>query len=309
MEPDLSQHVALKGGWGGEICEFKGDDSSLRVPDGTNPSKAWKELLIPSEMRIVTPVPILARLEPSSSWNSEEIMRVICISDTHGRHQNITDLIPKGDLLIHAGDFTKWGAVDQIQDFCDWFAALPHRNKVLIAGNHDLTIDAKYYQTLCTSRFHRGSPQDSDMARRIVTEHDAFTYLENGGTTVGGFKIWGSPYQPKFGNWAFSYSRGRGAREVWSKVPTDTDILVTHGPALGFHDRCITGVHAGCIDLLAEVVGRIRPALHVCGHIHEDFGMSTNGETTFVNASSCNLLYRTGRAPIIIDLPRKKGSF
>ncbi len=122
-----------------------------------------------------------------------------------------------------------------------------------------------------------------------------------------GIKFYGSPHQPAYGQgWAFNMERNsEEIRSKWSAIPDDTDVLITHGPPLGFQDLCSNGDHGGCEDLLKEVVGRIKPKYHVFGHIHEAYGMASNGETTFVNASTCTLEgYEPINFPIVIDFVR-----
>lgn len=63
------------------------------------------------------------------------MVRIVCLSDTHSRHEQIT--VPDGDILIHAGDATMVGDIDEIADFDHWLGTLPHQHKHIIAGNHD----------------------------------------------------------------------------------------------------------------------------------------------------------------------------
>lgn len=70
-------------------------------------------------------------------------IRIVCISDTHGHHRAMTNMIPGDtDILIHAGDFTNCGKQNQIEEFARWLreemSHIPH--KVVIAGNHELTL-------------------------------------------------------------------------------------------------------------------------------------------------------------------------
>ena len=90
-------------------------------------------------------------------------------------------------------------------------------------------------------------------------------------------------------------------------IPTDTDILVTHGPPYGVGDKTIKGTNEGDIVLMQQVQGRIQPMLHIFGHIHEDYGMWTDGVTTFANAASTgfprtNLILND---PIVFDIALK----
>ena len=92
-----------------------------------------------------------------------------------------------------------------------------------------------------------------------------------------------------------------GLAEVWARVPTRVDVLVTHGPPMGVLDRTSRGESVGC-EALAEALERIRPRLHVFGHIHESYGTLEKGGTLFVNACNCNLRYRTVNPAIVVDL-------
>lgn len=203
-------------------------------------------------------------------------MRVVCISDTHGHRMPV----PEGDLLLHAGDATSRGKPVEIQAFNEWLGSLPHRHKIVIAGNHDFGFER------------------DPTARGLITNA---TYLQDQEAVVEGLRIWGTPWQPRFFDWAFNLDRGEPLRKVWAKVPTGIDILLTHGPPKGILDRCANGDQAGCEELLAALP-RIRPRLCVFGHIHEAYGTLEQDGTLFVNASSCTLQYRPTQSPIVVDL-------
>ena len=205
-------------------------------------------------------------------------MRIVCVSDTHLRP---LETVPDGDLLIHAGDFTMTGTMPEVKTFNRWLAALPHAHKVVIAGNHDFAFE-----------------QEPALARRALT---GGTYLEDELTEVEGLRIWGSPWQPRYGVWAFNLDRGEAIRAKWDLIPEHVDVLVTHGPPAGIGDRLATGEHVGCKDLL-HAVERLHPKLHVFGHIHEGYGTVSRRKTTFVNASICDFAYRATNTPIVIDL-------
>lgn len=206
-------------------------------------------------------------------------MRVVALSDTHGRHGAVA--VPDGDLLIHAGDFTDHGSLEEIAAFDAFLAGLPHRHKVVIAGNHDFAFE-----------------RDPAAARAVLAHA---TYLEDGETTVDGLRLWGSPWQPWFYDWAFNLRRGADIRRKWALIPEGIDILVTHGPPHGHGDRTAQGLAVGCEDLLTRV-REVRPRVHLFGHIHEGFGTTSDGTTTFVNASTCDLRYRPVNPPLVLDL-------
>ena len=69
-------------------------------------------------------------------------MRLIILSDTHNLHSRLAPL-PDGDVLVHAGDISGRGTLGEIGAFVEWFAALPHRYKIMIAGNHDFAFETR----------------------------------------------------------------------------------------------------------------------------------------------------------------------
>jgi Icc-related predicted phosphoesterase len=208
-------------------------------------------------------------------------IRIVCISDTHGQHAKLS--VPDGDILIHAGDFAAFGDTPiEIIDFNQWLGTLPHRHKVVIAGNHDWMFER-----------HSGA------ARELLTNA---IYLENSGTELAGLKFWGSPVQPEFNNWAFNVARGAAIRRYWKMIQASTDVLVTHGPPYGVLDTAHpTTDHLGCEEL-AEVVQQIRPSLHVFGHIHGGQGQQNSDGTLYVNASVVNEAYQLVYAPQVVEI-------
>ena len=237
-------------------------------------------------------------------------LRIVTISDTHGKHRKLTEnnMLPDGDIIIHAGDFTNTGEIKQIKDFCNWFSTLPFQYKIVIAGNHDLTLDPEWYRNDNSWRglgLRRRNVGDKGI--EIIRSCKNLIYLEEDTVEIEGYKFFGSPYQPEFCNWAFNLTRGKKCDDHWVKIPDDTDILITHGPPLGHGDKCKNGFRAGCFDLLRHVQKRVKPIIHIFGHIHEDYGTTTNGTTTFINASSCNYSYMASQKPIVCDIPKKNG--
>lgn len=182
---------------------------------------------------------------------------VVCVSDTH----NSQPKLPDSDILIHAGDLTQSGSLEELQATVAWLRAQPHWVKIVIAGNHDVLLDAGHHG-------QRGSG-DATAERNAINWGDII-YLENAETTVTcangrQLRVYGSPCSPRHGNWAFQYPR---SEDVWAgTVPQDIDVLVTHCPPRGHLDL----LRFGCEHLLGEL-WRVRPRLHVFGHVHEGAG-------------------------------------
>ena len=206
-------------------------------------------------------------------------IRIVCISDTHGRHKKLK--IPEGDILIHAGDITNMGALDEVIKFNKFLGTLPHPHKIIIAGNHDFAFEY--------------SPEET---QAVITNA---IYLQDQEVTIEGVRIYGSPWQPRFHDWAFNLDRGAAIREKWDLIPEGLDILVTHGPAFGQGDIVNDGGHAGCEDLFLAIK-RTQPKFHVFGHIHGGYGIFESEKTTFINASSCDEDYRPINKPILFDI-------
>ncbi|HEX8564708.1 MAG TPA: metallophosphatase domain-containing protein [Pyrinomonadaceae bacterium] len=206
--------------------------------------------------------------------------RIVLLSDTHNCNEQIS--VPGGDVLIHAGDATNRGQVDEIVAFNEWFSGFPHKHKIFVAGNHDWLFETrpKYAQSL--------------LAKNVV-------YLQDSAVEISGLKIYGSPWQPRFFDWAFNLNRGGEMAEKWKLIPNEVDILITHGPPFGILDETPRGDFAGCEELRKRVE-EIRPQLHVFGHIHFGYGTEAKFGVRFVNASNCDEDYSPTNLPIVVDL-------
>jgi len=211
-------------------------------------------------------------------------MKIICISDTHNKHQNLT--IPEGDLIIHAGDFTVNGTKAETFHFLGWFAKLPHKHKILIAGNHDFYLE-KY----------------KDRLNEIIPNE--IYYLMDSGIRIENVNFWGSPYTPGDGNWAFNKSRGSQISQHWNKIPLNTDILITHGPPFGILDELDNKQQIGC-EKLANQVLKLNLKYHVFGHVHNDYGIERTKTTIFINSASLDEKNRSINAPLIFMLKNLK---
>ncbi|KAJ5753663.1 uncharacterized protein N7511_007816 [Penicillium nucicola] len=192
------------------------------------------------------PIPATPLIQP---------IAVVCISDTHNTQTKVQD----GDILIHAGDLTQSGSFQELQDAITWLRSLPHPTKIVIAGNHELLLD----------------PARDDVSGRAASERAQIDwgdiiYLENEEVTIScpngrQLRVYGSPHSIRNGNWAFQYPRNQ---DVWAaSVPDGIDVLITHGPTLAHLDL----LKFGCPHLL-QTLWRVRPRLHVFGHIHEGSG-------------------------------------
>jgi hypothetical protein len=239
-------------------------------------------------------------------------MRIVCISDTHSLHPMMGYDLPEGDVLIHSGDCTNKGEKHDVENFVHWFMDLKYDTKVFVAGNHDFAFENHRYP------HHKG---DYDWFHNLMTEENLsqsnVTYLEDNELILHSpefsrpIKFWGSPWQPEFYNWAFNLPRqGEELEKYWSMIPDDTDVLITHGPphqCRDFVQDRFGGHSVGCELLAFHVEQRIKPLLHVFGHIHGAYGPMYKNDTLFVNASICTERYVPSNKPIIVDLKEYDG--
>ncbi|CAM9987081.1 unnamed protein product [Ectocarpus sp. 4 AP-2014] len=213
-------------------------------------------------------------------------LRVVCLSDTHGKHHAMRHTIPDGDILIHCGDFsTKLQQRDfeaAVEDFDRFLGSLGHRHKLVIAGNHEIAFN------------HYTREQ---IQRRISNA----TYLEDSETTVEGLKFYGTPWTNS-SHMGFS-CRGAQLEGVWSAIPEGVDILLTHMPPFNRLDLAFDrGSHAKvdpcpvCGEThrsfahwgswsLTDRVAELKPKVHVFGHVHNSHGIIRKDDTVYINAA------------------------
>jgi Icc-related predicted phosphoesterase len=190
-------------------------------------------------------------------------MKIVFIADTHDKHRDV--ILPKGDVLVHAGDMVNVlnhdsiGCVKVIRDVDDWFGELDFKKIICIAGNHEYI-------------FQDGLASGLRNAVYLEDEHYEFE----------GVKFFGSPWTPHFFG-AFNANEHR-LGEIFKKADDDVDVLITHGPPHGILDTPSRSDHAGSHALASELK-RIKPKVHVFGHIHDSYGEYNDGTTQFYNAA------------------------
>ena len=225
--------------------------------------------------------------------------RITLLSDTHAKHHQLNGDLGEGNILIHAGDFMTDGySKTEAKQFFEWFDAITtYETKIFIAGNHD--------------RVMQNHPETM---QGMLTGYKTIDYLEddtcvlyydgyNGDFPEDNIRIYGSPWQPVFFDWAFNLPRnGEELKQKWAAIPDNTDILITHGPAWGYNDttQYRRDTHLGC-ELLRERIDVIRPKIHVCGHIHSGHGYYYDGHTHHFNAAVLNERYSYANLPFTFD--------
>jgi Icc-related predicted phosphoesterase len=215
-------------------------------------------------------------------------MKCLVISDTHRQHLCLN--IPNDiDTIIHAGDFSH--NVGQFFDFIEWYGSLNIANKILVAGNHDLHAE----------KLEKGKLKEFCSSLGI-------TYLQDDEVIIDGIKFYGSPYSNIFGRYAFMLEDFE-LEEIWEKIPNDTNVLITHGPAYKTGDYVNNGFsserHVGSRTLQNRLLELNNLEYHIFGHIHESYGIYHDYKFTSINASIFN--YREPlNEPIIIEIKEIK---
>lgn len=219
-------------------------------------------------------------------------MKCYIFSDSHQFHNQLE--IPECDMIIFCGDSTNSRDPTKNEkeeiEFLNWYSKQKAKYKIMIAGNHNVAI----YKRLVDPRKWKG-----------------ITYLEHESVNVEGLNIFGSPYSPQFGDWAFMYKRNRG-EVIWSSIPDNTDILITHSMPKGVLDLAFDMdnrkniVQVGC-KCLANRIDEIKPKYFMGGHLHSEDtlnnrGIYSNGITTYVNASCLNHKNKIFHQGFLLDL-------
>ena len=267
---------------------------------------------------------IVVKLTDDAAYAAGTSVRCVVMSDTHNAVSTPAHaaLVPDGDIFIHCGDFTIDGTVEEVTTFNKWLGYLPHRYKVVVAGNHDLCCHPESYATnvagcnWARSQRHANSPQGplitSDPAAWRCTLQsellsNATHYLEGEVVTLevpgrGTLRLAGAPYTDVISisaMRAFSFADAEQAAALDAAFSDDAplDVLVTHGPPRGVLDTFL-GQSTGSVAL-AKKLSRMTtcPLFHVFGHVHKARGVQV-GTTTSINAASV-----VGRHHILCENP------
>ncbi|KAH9841165.1 MFS general substrate transporter [Teratosphaeria destructans] len=263
-------------------------------------------------------------------------VRFLVLSDTHNFEIDAADEkyplrlpMPKVDVVLHCGDLTQAGGTSAYKKALRMLGHFDADLKLVIAGNHDISLDAEYWQSHLEED---DEPEEHDEAVAIMTGPLAkaakVTYLTEGRcefTLPSGkpFSIFVSPYQPECGDWAFGYKRDE---HRW-QIP---------------EDLCLTAatINISAVNTCYSAIERSRPLLHCFGHIHESCGAEVKrwdeietidgcavglsrvdesgepGKTTLypgkstlmVNAAIMDVDHKPMNSPWLVDLPLTRTS-
>ena len=198
-------------------------------------------------------------------------MRILHISDTHGKHRLLTNL-PKADVLIHSGDVSFSDTENEVLDFLNWFFGLDYPHKLFVAGNHDDCL-------------HGG--QIEDLPNNCY-------YLCYSGVEIDGVQFWGVPlFIPD--------QKQEGLMlQFLKQIPENTGVLIFHSPPYGILDFENETNH-GSIDLLQTVL-KIKPTYHLFGYVHAAYGIEKSNNTIFINSSLMNGMNEFVNKPILFEI-------
>jgi Icc-related predicted phosphoesterase len=227
-------------------------------------------------------------------------MRLCFISDVHCKQNKVT--VPECDILISCGDYSFKGEKHVVKDYHKWLNKQQAKHIVSINGNHELWVEQDFYA-----------------AKAIAVEQCPRVHFIQGELVeIEGLKIYGDAHTPYFFNWAWNAARDPVEashtfkpliKDIWDKIPNETQILVTHGPPMGILDTVIeqhTGryIHVGCKDLLNKVDTLPNLKVHGFGHLHLSGGKlyQRDDGKIFINAAICDDSYKPTRSPVVIDI-------
>lgn len=227
-------------------------------------------------------------------------MKIACFSDPHNQYPAE---MPDADFLFISGDLTGRGSEMELEDYCVYLAewVKKYQKVIVIAGNHDWIAERQPEKTRQMIEA-TGAVYLNDQAYELKDEKTGETW-----------KVWGSPIQPWFFDWAFNRGRGVDIQEHWDLIPDDTEILMTHGPVFGYGDQVKMrgspnkGEHVGCANLRQTIETRLtKVRLHISGHIHEGHGVYTDGRVTYINCSLLDERYSQVNKVVVFELHKEK---
>lgn len=214
-------------------------------------------------------------------------MKLVATADTH--FPIPAELVPDGDVLIIAGDFMYEGTPAEWAPRVQALAALPHKHKILVPGNHDYF--PFHYRGLARSQLRRVANTT------LVDDFDPQFEID-------GVKFLAIPYVTGLPGWA--YNQEEPYVYEWLKASVtgyDPDVIISHSPPYQIGDACGTKPvqHYGCMAFNKWFYepGR-KPRVWISGHIHESYGRRHVDGCDFFNVAMCNEDYEQVNKPMEI---------
>lgn len=215
--------------------------------------------------------------------------KIVAISDIHGMWQNLD--LPEGDILVVAGDCTGHGTNTEFNEFISWIETLvPSKFKyaVITPGNHDINLENAYNVLL------ENHPEIKKEGLSIKLPDKEIYLLIDSSVILEDLKIYATPWMPNYYNWSFMYERnGIELKDRVSRIPLDTDILITHSPPYGIRDKAHDEEKTGCELLSSRILEMTNLKAHFFGHIHEGYG----SDGVHHNVAICTIRYKPTNRP------------
>ena len=219
------------------------------------------------------------------------MVKIVAISDVHCKFDAL--VIPKCDILISCGDYSFRGTNEEVQKFHAWLNKQNAKHIISVQGNHE-----------------KGVEKNFSLAKKLALEAcSKVHFIDEGLVEVEGLKIWCSAITPFFCDWAWNRYRGEEIKKHWDLIPTDIDVLVTHGPPHKILDRVdradyVMGHHVGCEDLFNKILTIPTLKHHFFGHIHGGHGHHKFNGVNYWNASICDESYWPSNKPTIVKMKK-----
>lgn len=136
--PDLPTRLAVKG--------------SVDISPLTTPPPVPTPPPLPPPQRELPPPPPRELRDPSPRKDvknkKNKPLRMVCISDTHN-NPPVAHKLPRGDVLVHTGDFSNAGSVMELRKFAGWVDEVAKNGMadaiLLLPGNHERGVDWEWW--------------------------------------------------------------------------------------------------------------------------------------------------------------------
>ncbi|KAK3337783.1 Metallo-dependent phosphatase-like protein [Cercophora scortea] len=207
----------------------------------------------------------------------------LLLSDTHAKNGVAVPNLPV-DVAIYCGDLTDGSKIHEFETTLALLRSIDASLKIVIAGNHDFTLDELVYKEKAdtarrlfsiTPELMRKEYGNPGGAQRLMSQESEGIHFLDEGThcfrlrNSADLTVYASPFTPSIeADWGFQYKRGDNHDFA---IPSKADVVITHGPPKVVLDPTNSRQRGGCEQLLAAVA-RARPLLHCFGHIHEGWG-------------------------------------
>jgi Icc-related predicted phosphoesterase len=187
-------------------------------------------------------------------------MRILAVADIHGAQyrlnlvlKNVASYTP--DLVILCGDITQFGPGELATNFLNQIQI----KTFVVPGNID-TFDVD-------QGINASNATNLDK-RQVILQDIPFLGI-------------GREPPSQLSNLPIDDG---STKKSLKKLLKTSSVLVTHYPPYKIQDKIFIGTHGGSKEL-RSLIDTYKPRLVLCGHIHEDPGMTTVGDTTVVNCS------------------------